>query len=161
MHVYTNPEPNIWIASNAAEAHSQGIEIEVKARPFHGLDIMASFGWTEAEFDDYENYDGNTTTSTPEYTFNLAVQYRHTSGIFVRGEMEGYGKTYYDEDNSDKNKRDPFELYNAKIGYETSQWDVYFYVKNLLDKEYFSSGSGDVGAVGAPRTLGLVASIRF
>ncbi|WP_320043701.1 TonB-dependent receptor [uncultured Desulfobacter sp.] len=159
MHVYSMPEPGIWIASNAAEAHSQGIEIEVKARPCHGLDIMASFGWTESEFDDYENYDGNTTELTPEYTFNLAVQYRHASGIFVRGEMEGYGKTYYDEANTIK--RDPFELYNLKIGYETSRWDAYFYVKNLMDKEYFSSMGSWYHAVGAPRTLGLVASVRF
>ncbi len=159
MHVWSQPQPGIWIASNAAEAHSQGVEIEAKARPLQGLDIMGSFALTKAEFDDYENYDGNNTLQTPEYTFNLNAQYRHASGIFVRGEMEGYGKTYYDESNSIK--RDPFELYNAKIGYESSDWDIYFYANNLLDKEYFSTITYGYYTVAAPRTLGVIASVRF
>lgn len=158
MHVYSNPEPGIYITSNAAKAHSQGIEIEAKAQPLQGMDIAASFGWIDSEFDDYGDYTGKTPTITPVYTLNLSAQYRHASGIFVRGEMEGYGKTYYNEANT--TKRDPYQLYNAKIGYEASTWDVYLYVNNLLDKEYFSSLC--YGAyIGKPRTIGMIASMRF
>ncbi|WP_321418358.1 TonB-dependent receptor [uncultured Desulfobacter sp.] len=159
MHVYTNPSPGIWIASNAAKAHSQGIEIEAKARPLQGLDISAAFGWIDAEFDDYGDYTGKTPTQTPAYTLNLNVQYRHDSGFFIRGEMEGYGKTYYDEANT--LKRDPFQLYNAKIGYESSKWDVYLYCNNLLDEEYISSMVYQMCTVSEPRTMGIIASIRF
>ncbi len=44
MHVMSSPAQGIWIASNAAKAHSQGIEIEAKARPLQGLDITAAVG---------------------------------------------------------------------------------------------------------------------
>ena len=58
-----------------------------------------------------------------------------------------------------------YQIYNAKIGYEGSNWDIYLYGKNLLDKEYFSFGrvnsSGIMANVGEPRVFGAVASIRF
>lgn len=159
MHVYSNPAPGIWVASNAAKAHSQGIEIEAKARPVKGLDIALSLGLIDSEFDDYGGYTGKTPTQTPSYTLNLSVQYRHISGFFVRGGMEAYGKTYYNEANT--LKRDPFQLYNTKIGYESSNWDVYLYCNNLLDEEYISSIIYGKNTVAKPRTVGIIACMRF
>lgn len=164
MHVWSNPSTGIWIASNAAKAHSQGVEIEIKAKPLQGLDITAALGWTDVEFDDYKisdtsDYTGNTPIQTPEYTFNLSAQYRFNTGFFVRMEMEGYGKTYYNEENT--LERSPFQLYHAKIGYETSNWEVYLYGNNLSDKKYFSTINNERHTVGSPRTLGVVASVRF
>jgi iron complex outermembrane receptor protein len=158
MHVwdYSN---GIWIASNAAKAHSQGIEIEVKARPTYGLDISASLSRTESEFDDYGEYTGNNTLQTPEYTYSLAAQYRHSSGVFVRGATEGYGKTYYDEENS--LVRAPYQLYHLKAGYEASNWDAYLFVENLLDEQYFSSMTYGYYFVGQPRTVGMAVAARF
>ena len=168
MHVYYAPDPLTYLASNAGEAHSQGIEIEAKARPIKGLDIMAAFGLIDAEFDEYIDTGGNdcsgkTMVRTPDYTLNLAVQYRHDSGFFARAGMQGYGQNYFDDANTVSQKA--YEIYNAKIGYEGSNWDVYLYGKNLFDEEYFSSGrvaaGGMWGNVGEPRTFGLLASIRF
>lgn len=167
MHVWNTPSANVWVASNAGKAHSQGVEIEAKARPLRGLDITAAIGLIEVEFDEYKmgaiDYSGKTPLYTPAYTLNLAVQYRHASGFFVRGEMEGYGKTYFDEANTIK--RDPYELYNAKIGYESANWDVYLYGKNLFDKEYFStifcSGDNIFYGVAEPRKIGIIISMRF
>jgi iron complex outermembrane receptor protein len=73
--------------------------------------------------------------------------------------MEGYGKTYYNEENT--LERSPFQLYHAKIGYETSNWEVYLYGNNLSDKKYFSTINNERHTVGSPRTLGVVASVRF
>ena len=167
MHVYYAPDPFTYITSNAGEAHSQGIEIEAKARPIKGLDITAAFGLVDAEFDEYTNTAGNdcsgkTLTSTPDYTLNLAVQYRHDSGFFSRIGMQGYGQSYFDDVNTIG--QEAYEIYNAKIGYEGRNWDVYFYGKNLFDKEYFSFGRTTplvVGIAGEPQTFGIIASLRF
>ncbi len=35
------PEPSVFVASNAGQAHSKGIEAEIKARLIKGLDIIA------------------------------------------------------------------------------------------------------------------------
>ena len=164
MHVWSNPEPGIYIASNAAKAHTQGVEIEARARPLPGFDIAASFGWIDGEYDDYKkdaatDYTGKSLMQTPAYTCNLSVKYRHVSGFFARAEMEGYGSTYYDEANLIK--RDPVQLYRAKIGYEASSWDIYCYCNNLLNEEYFSTMEYGNYTVGEPRTLGIIATVRF
>jgi iron complex outermembrane receptor protein len=159
IHVYSEPSPGVWIASNAAKAHSQGVELEVRARPLQGLDMGAAFGWVDAQFDEYGDYTDNTLQYIPAYTLNVNIQYRFAGGWFARAEMEGFGKTYYDEANT--LDRSPFELFHAKVGYETAHWDIYLYGSNLLDKEYFTSKSFSRNSVGEPRTIGVMASLRF
>jgi iron complex outermembrane receptor protein len=159
MHVFSEQSVGVWVASNAAKAHSQGAEIELRARPFLGLDLAAAFGWVDAEYDEYADYTGNTLQNAPTYTLNVNLQYRHAMGWFARVEIEGLGKTYYDEANT--LERSPFELYHAKIGYESDHWDIYLYGNNLLDKEYYLSKSFSRYLVGEPRTIGVMATLRF
>jgi iron complex outermembrane receptor protein len=175
MHVFTSPDPTTYLTSNAGEAHSKGIEMQLDARPFRGLDIMASCGVVDAEYDEYTKYtpingeiytsdcSGKDLEGTPEYTYNLAVQYRSLSGFFSRIGLLGYGGYYFDDSNSIK--QESYEIVNAKIGYESNGWDFYFYGKNILDKEYFSFGrvtaSGAKGNVGEPQIFGMIASIKF
>jgi iron complex outermembrane receptor protein len=133
------------------------------ARPLKGLDVTAQLGWIDAEYDDYNNFNGNKLQRTPEYTMNLAVQYRHDSGFFARGEIQGNGRTYYNDGNTDSQKS--YETVNTKIGYEGSGWDLYLYGENIFDREYFSYGRdcglGTLKEVGSPRTFGLIASVHF
>lgn len=166
MHVWTSPAPNIYLASNAAKAHSQGAELEVRFNPFPGFDLTAGIGLIDAEFDDYTDMMGNdcsgkVPTNTPDYTVNLATQYRHNSGIYVRAEFLGTGKTRFDDTN--RTNRDSYETVNAKIGYEGSGWDLYIYGDNLFDTEYFENMYETVKqyAVGTPRVVGLTVSLRF
>jgi iron complex outermembrane receptor protein len=88
--------------TNAAEAHSMGIELELQARPTQGLDVFAGLGYTDTEFDDWTateivgynpdwtpimgtyDYEGKDLPHAPEYTYNFGVQYRHQSG-FLEG----------------------------------------------------------------------------
>ena len=168
MHVYYAPDPITYITSNAGEAHSQGIEIEAKARPLKGLDLIAAFGLAQAEYDEYTNTNGvncsgNELPISPDYTLNLAAQYRHDSGFFCRAGMQGYGQNYFNDANTAGQKA--YRIYNAKIGYEGSNWDVYVYGNNLFDEKYFSLGRvnsmGIMANVGEPQTLGIIVSIRF
>ncbi len=163
IHVYSMPQPYVFVASNAGEAHSKGVEVEARARPIKGLDLMAQFGWIDAEYDEYSGYEGNKIYGTPEYTFNLSAQYRHSSGIFTRAEMQGNGETYYNDANTDSQKS--YEVYNMKVGYEASDWDLYFYCLNIMDEEYFSYGRsigiGTIKEVGTPRTFGVVISFNY
>jgi len=168
MHVYYAPDPLTYITSNAGEAHSEGLEVEINARPARGLDIIAAFGLVDAEYDKYTNTagidcSGKTLVRTPDYTFNLAVQYRHYSGFYSRIGMQGYGENYFDDVNTVS--QDAYEIYNAKIGYEGSIGDIYLYGTNLFDKEYFSFGRtnsmGLMANVGEPQTFGIMASVRF
>ncbi|MEO1349819.1 MAG: TonB-dependent receptor [Cyanobacteria bacterium J06635_15] len=61
-----------------AEARSIGAELEVRATPFDGFDIIAGVGYTDAEFTDNanpftgEDFDGNQLLYSPDYTYNVA-----------------------------------------------------------------------------------------
>jgi len=168
MHVYYAPDPVTYITSNAGEAHSTGAEIELRALPVHGLDIRAALGIVQAEYDEYINTSsndcsGNMLEGTPDYTLNLAVQYRFDSGLYLKAGMQAYGAYYFNDANTISQRS--VEIYNAKIGYERDGWDLYLYVDNMFDEEYFSYGresaSGITGNVGQPQTFGILASLRF
>ena len=83
-------ETDIMQVRNAAEAHSQGFELEVKAKPAAGLDVFAGLGYTDVVFDDWLanertgkfDYSDKELPNAPKYTANAGIQYRHASGSF-------------------------------------------------------------------------------
>lgn len=158
--------------SNAAEATFQGFEVELQARPVSGLDIMASFGYLDTEFDDYEDpfnpagpqdYKGNKVPYSPEYEVSLAAQYRFPWGLCARAEYLRLGETYYAVAN--KLKQGAYNLVNAKIGYEREHFDIYFYMNNIFDEEYYNNFMSlppyTAGMIGDPRTFAVQATVRF
>ncbi len=162
--------------NNAGEAHSMGVEVELRARPMSGLDLFCGFGLIKAEFDkwttdynsdtgQFEEYDykNKTLPDVPEYTYNLGVQYRHRTGIFARGDLLGTGPFYGDAKNT--SKVDAYQLVNLRIGYETEHFDIVFWCKNLFDEEYqrykMAWGSADIGIEGDPRMIGTTVTYRF
>ncbi len=175
--------PTEVTVKNAAESTSKGFELEVKARPITGLQFSAGFGYTDVEFDDYKDsifdldptsptygqkigevdYSGKKNTYVPEYTYNLAVQYRHTNGLFARIGLQGIGDFYYDLANTEK--ENAYELVNARLGYEMKNFEIYLWAKNLFDEEYatraFDYGGYYVGRAGDPRTFGITLNGRF
>jgi iron complex outermembrane receptor protein len=165
MQVDEAVSPGDSYVTNAAEATGKGVELEMTARVFDGLALMAGFGYSDVEFDDFKDalgdYKGNKNPWAPDYTFNIGAQYRHWCGFYVRGDLIGYGKMYFDKAND--YSRDAYEIVNAKIGYETEHFDIYLYGKNLFDKEYDSDEyfGGMYTIYSDPGEVGLQAVYRF
>ncbi|URD48555.1 TonB-dependent receptor domain-containing protein [Chroococcidiopsis sp. CCNUC1] len=158
--------PNVSTVVNANGVGIWGAELELRAQPLQGLDLIASFGFVDAEFTDFtdpgtgEDYEGNKVIRTPEYTLFLAAQYRSTGGFFSRLELQGFG-TYYFEPNN-RRRQDPFALINARIGYEFDNFGIYLFGNNLFDKDYFTEAFDSfiipglaLGTVGDGRTFGV------
>ena len=164
--------------TNGAKAHSQGIELELQARPIRGLDLFAGFGYTEAKFDDFtatewnptytalvqKDYEGNYLQYAPKYTYNLGVQYRHESGFFGRADLFGTDKFYGNYANTAE--QEAYETVNVRLGYEREHLDLILWARNLFDKEYLTyvtpGGAGyDVGLDGPPQTFGATVTYRF
>jgi len=151
--------------TNAAEASGYGLETDITARLCRGLSMTAGFAVSHLEFDKFQdalgNYQGNTPSYAPGYTFNIGAQYRHGSGFYFRADLIGYGKIYLD--NANAYSRDAYEIVNAKAGYETERFDIYLYGKNIFDKEYDLVGySGGYGIVySEPGEIGLKLTCRF
>ena len=151
--------------TNAAKATAKGIELEVMGRVTKGLTLSGGFGYSNVEFDEYADakgdYSGNKNPNAPEYTFNLGAHYRHPTGFTARVDLIGYGKMYFDKKN--EYARDPYEIVNMKVGYETEHFDIYFYGKNIFDKDYNSYGtySGYYIDYSEPGEVGLEVAYRF
>jgi len=151
--------------TNAAEATSKGVELEMTAKITDGLSLMSGFGYTDIEFDKFSdargNYEGNKNPYAPEYTFNIGAQYRHAGGFYARADLIGYGKMFLDKEN--KYSRDAYQVVNAKIGYEANSFDIYLYGKNIFDEEYDSVGyfGGFYTVYSDPGEVGLQLTYRF
>jgi iron complex outermembrane receptor protein len=157
---------------NAAKAHSQGIELELQARPAQGLDLFGGVGYTEAKIDDWTSLEADGTTYdykdkyptyAPKYTYNAGVQYRHYAGLFGRADILGVGDFYSDAKN--KVKIDSYELVNLRLGYESEHFDAVLWCKNVFDKEYAADKQVLGGATyvmdTAPRMFGATLTYRF
>ena len=160
---------------NAAKAHSQGIELGLKARPKRGLDLFAGFGYTESKFDDWKvlqsdgtiyDFEHNYLQNAPKYTYNLGAAYRHQNGYFGRVDLLGTGKFYGDAKNNLKQKS--YEIANLRLGYEGDNLGIAFWCTNMFDEKYVTAlydntamGLGELVQDGEPRMLGVTASYRF
>ena len=165
MQVYEAISPGESYLTNAAEATGKGIELELTARVWDGLTLMAGFGYSDIEFDEFKDalgdYQGNKNPYAPEYTYNLGAQYRFASGFYARADLVGYGKMYFDRAN--QYSRDAFEIVNARVGYEMKHFDIYLYGKNIFDKAYDSYGyyDGYYTIYSDPGEVGLQLTYRF
>ena len=149
---------------STAQARAIGAELEMRATPVEGFDIIAGFGYTDAEYTDNtnpftgESFDGNKLLYSPDYTYNLAMQYRSPGGLFGRFELQGTGTVFFDEAN--ETKESPFAIANARVGYEFDNAGVYLFSNNLFDTEYvtlaFPDGfGGTLAGYGDRRTFGV------
>lgn len=146
-----------------------GFELEMRATPFDGLDLIAGLGFVNAEFTDYrdrftgQSFNGNQLPFVPDVTYNLAVQYRDPTGLFARAELVGLGTTYFDEANT--LKQDPFAIINAQLGYEFDNYGIYLFGNNIFNVEYLTAAFGIVGSqsgqYGVPATYGIQFRARF
>jgi len=152
-----------------AQVRVVGFEAEARAIPLAGLELIAGFGFADAEYTDYSNpstgesFDGNKLTYAPEYTLNLAAQYRSPGGFFSRLELQGLGTYFFDDANT--LEQDPFVLVNARIGYEFDNSGVYLFANNLFDQEYFTAAFAPFGTpranFGDRRVVGIQFQTRF
>ena len=167
---------NVVTMRNAAKAKIYGCEAEIRWRPLPGLDLLASAGLLHAEYNDYQDidnvtFDGNSIAYVPEYQYNVAAQYRFSSGIYLRGELHGIGKMFFNRENTERMSQNGYAIANARIGYETERFDVYLFADNLFDKYYFTqlsdvsdyriSGLNEAGFIGEPLTFGVAVKLRF
>ena len=161
MQVYNSVAVLKSYRSNAAEATSKGVELELSAQ----LRAFASVGYNETTFntfkDDVGDYEGKTNPFAPDYNYNIGVEYRGLNGLYGRCDINGYGEMYFDKAN--QFKRDAYDLVNVKLGYETEDFDLYLYGKNIFDKVYDSKGyyNGFFTIYSPPREVGITANWRF
>jgi len=173
---------------NAGAATYQGLELELTALLTEGLLLEATYGYLDAEFDEYLARDPatdqqvdissvTTVTRAPENTANLALQYdfdRFSFGaLSARIDVSYTDEFTFHPFNNRYDSTDPQTLVNARLSlHDIGMGDrgnlrVSAWVKNATDEEYREWGIdfGSLGfagnTFGQPRTYGLDVTYRF
>jgi iron complex outermembrane receptor protein len=167
--------PNQFFIANVGGASSRGFEIEAAAKAAPGVDLFTGFGYTRARFGDDTtafgaNVSDNKVPYTPDYTFNLGVQYGRaiTSDwtAYGRAEVTLYGAFSYDELNLQE--QEGYSLANLRGGIRGKRFFGEGWIRNAFDTNYIPvaiplqfAPSGYIGESGAPRTFGISVGVTF
>ncbi|HEY0945232.1 MAG TPA: TonB-dependent receptor [Opitutaceae bacterium] len=146
---------------------SEGFEADLLFTPITGLQIMASYSYCDAIYEEHptsDALDGTRLVATPDQMFNLWAKYTVQSGAFkdltVGGGLNYVGSTTY-VGNNPFVELGSYTTYDLSIGYAFNafgrKWNTDLSVKNLTDEEYYASAS----SWGFPRHAILSLSTRF
>ena len=148
------------VVSNAGKATFKGVEFEGSARLGSGFDLSASFGWIDAQYEEYITDIGGVPTdvadfrevqNTPEFTASGTVNYTAPVGdgdLLVGATASYRSKTFQFEIPNPYLDQDGYVLLDARVVYTApgGRWSLGLYGKNLTDKEYKTSGYTFVAA---------------
>jgi iron complex outermembrane receptor protein len=186
----------ILLTSYLANAHgvrSRGAELDSSWLPIDGLRLDAGVAYDEAIYTSFRNspcpieYSGIATLcdlsgkpigGAPRWTGDLRAEYSHALAAtgasgYAGAELDYRSNNYYTSDDSRYSLIPSYSVLNAHLGVRTGagRWDVSLWVRNLLDRHYFTSlnnpaggvfSSGYVvGSIGDPRTYGATIALKF
>ena len=162
----------MWTYTNAARAHTRGVELEITALPTANLELYGGVGYARAEVDDWigtsgglpMDYSGKRLPWAPELTANAGIGYFANNGLYGTADLFWSGRQYFDAANTLEDSG--HALVNLKAGYRHGAMDISIWCHNLLDREYADKKVKDnLGRTliedGAPRTLGITLNWRF
>lgn len=164
----------VFFTENFDSAKNYGLETELNWQVSSMVKLFANLGLIQTEvtgtpLNSYFQINGREQAHAPTYQFLVGAQYRNDQGWFARLEVQGMDAFYFDNVHNQKSKT--YALANGRLGYETKDWDVYLWGKNLTDEKYATRGyffdhfDGDGEklylGLGDPRQIGLTARVRF
>lgn len=163
------------VIQNAGEATIAGLETEIILRLIPGLDISAGYGYTDAEYDEFDSFDllsgqisdisaDRAFEFTPKNSYNLSLnytfpQFTDNGTLTARLDWSGQSKIRFIAKVSDNDdiSQESYDLLNARVSYDDlsigdGSLSVSLWIKNLTDEEYKIGGyevpAGAFGRVG-------------
>ena len=142
------------VVSNAGAATFKGLELEANARFDGGFGLSGSLGYIDAQYDEYITDIGGVPTdvadyrvvqNTPEFTGSITASYDAQLGagdLYLGTTFSYRSKTSQFEIPNPYLDQDGYGLLDASAVYTapSGNWSLGIYGKNLLDKEYKTSG---------------------
>lgn len=169
-----DPASFVFFTDNAAEGRTLGLEADMRWMPMDVLEIYASIGLLNAEFNQFVtpqvSISGRDQAHAPNFTAALGGVYRHESGAFARIDFSAKDEFYFDV--SHDQRSESYCVTNARIGYETQRWTAQLWLRNAFDERYavrgffFGNEPPNFSPAlfirqGDPRQLGLTFDMRF
>ncbi|MFQ5563311.1 MAG: TonB-dependent receptor [Parvularculaceae bacterium] len=146
----SDPVSGVFVSlfTNAAEAHAQGVEIEMTAQPTDALTLNGSVGFLDAEYDKFETLVGGVVTdvsdrelvNSPKWNAYLGATYETpvTNSLIGTAHVEGAyrGVTFNEITASPILAEDRYVLLNAFVSLRTAdeRWELRGGVRNATDQ---------------------------
>ena len=155
------------IMVNAGKSHSCGLEATLRGRAIdNALDWGVSYAFTNAKFDEYDNYKDNYVPFVPQHTFSAMANY-HIGKLTFGANVAGQGKNWWNEANTYYQKL--YATLGAHADYDFGKVVVSLWGRNLTDTRYNtfaieSSATGTpcrFGQQGNPLQLGIDVNIHL
>ena len=143
------------LVTNAAEAETQGVELEATYMPAAGLTLMGNYSYLDTEFKKGEDA-GNALAFSPENTLSLGAAYEMELNSGTLSWFAIY--TWQDDffyDAANLRPEPDRGLLAAKVTYrpDSERWDVALGAQNITDEDYTQRRS-DIG-LGASINRGM------
>jgi len=126
------------LVTNAAEAETQGLELEVNYMPAAGLTLMGNYSSLDTEFTKGDNA-GNVLAYAPENTFSVGASYvtELSTGTLDWFTMYSWQDEFF-FDATNMLVEDSRGLLGAKVTYRPASegWDLALGGENLTDEDY-------------------------
>ena len=121
------------------EAESKGLELELKASPVDGLELLLGAAWNDIDVD----LAGGSTRSvqSPEWNLNGLVRYQWPfmgGNLAVQADAVYRDEVFFALTGAETVTQDGYTVVNASLSYSTDdgRWQARAFVDNLLDEEY-------------------------
>jgi iron complex outermembrane receptor protein len=138
----SDPLSFTYVTESVARGRSTGLEVENNIRAMSWLDFFASGSLMHSEFTDVpeeaSSLDGRAFSVAPAYMYSAGFKADLGYGFFARIEETGKDAFYYDD--SHNQKSDPYNLFNASLGYRRGGWKVVAWSRNLFNQTYAVRG---------------------
>ncbi|WP_228038415.1 TonB-dependent siderophore receptor [Nostoc sp. LEGE 12450] len=133
--------PGLGVSIATGEQRSRGVEFDISGQIIPGWNIIASYGYTDAEVTaDNTIPVGNRLIGVPRHNASLWTTYEIQHGS-LQGLGFGVGFNYLGEREGDLDnsfKLDDYFLTNAGISYRRDNWRFALNFKNIFDIDYIS-----------------------
>jgi iron complex outermembrane receptor protein len=169
------------VVRNAADAVSQGIEVEAHWVVTSYFELFGFYAFNDAEYDDYKyndgvnnvDYSGNDLKNAPRNSYAANARFHwplETVGsLTALVTFSHRDKTQQSDENHNSNAFEDKDLLNATITWTSpsEKIDVAVWGQNITDEEYQihsianSSGSEASSLYGMPDNYGVSVSYRF
>jgi iron complex outermembrane recepter protein len=133
----------IAFIGNAAEGTNSGVEVELAFAVTDRLELSASLGVLESEYESFINaagqdLDGREQAHAPGYQYMLGARYAFANAWYAALTTEGRDAFYFSD--SHDTRAQSYELLNAAVGFTRGPWDVNFWGRNLTNEDTFTRG---------------------
>jgi outer membrane receptor protein involved in Fe transport len=171
----SNPNTFIFYTGNAKSGFNYGLESTASWAATPSLEIGGSLGLLQTQYQGFVQngvtFPDRALPHAPPWQAAINATWRDPRGPYARLDVTGMGPFFYDLP-PNWTRSSAYGVVNGKLGWETPRFEVYFWGRNLLDKNYSVRGFyfGDEPPdfanklyvqLGEPRNWGVHFTVRY